>query len=203
MPVDPIEGDGFSVLREMDFFSGGDLRYTVTEGLFKDGKLNGLGTVYYDSNVNGYHSYRQRTGIFKDGEFIFGYSNRFENTGGKQPPTYFGYADGRDIKDYGKEIIYEGRRYIGKERDGVPNGIGCLFTDGKNMLVGGFEDGKIHGIGATYRLIDDKWCPYDLQNDRPDPSFYASSLGLYLHGELRCDLTLESFYCEHGGVEKI
>ena len=39
MPVDAVDEDGFSVLREMDFFSDGNLRYRITEGSFKGGRL--------------------------------------------------------------------------------------------------------------------------------------------------------------------
>ena len=51
MPVDPVDDDGYSVLREMDFFRDGDLRDTFTEGQFMGGKLNGFGTARDTSRV--------------------------------------------------------------------------------------------------------------------------------------------------------
>lgn len=203
MPVDPIDEDGFSVLREMDFFYDGDLRYTVTEGLFADGKLHGMGTKYYDSNVNGYHLYHQQSGIFKNGEFVFGYRHRHESTGGRQEPAHFGYADRRDVAAYGDEILYHGMRYIGQAQDGVPNGIGCLFTGEDRMCKGSFEDGRLHGIGATYRLLEGEWVPYDFEEDRTDRDYRRGSFGIFVDGERRPDMTWEDFYGLCSDVKKV
>ena len=209
MPVDPIDEDGFSVLREMDYFSDGDLRYTVTEGSFKDGKLHGLGTEYYDSNVNGYHIFKEKSGVFKDGVFFFGYNGAFENRGGNQSLNYFGYADGRDIDAYGEEIVYEGKRYIGEAVNGVPSGIGCLFEGEDKMLKGTFKDGKLHGIGCTYKLVDGKWFPFDFkqkvvikqlldENDYPNDSW-----GIFVNGKYQPDMTWEKFFDAYSDVKKV
>ena len=203
MPVDPIDEDGFSVLREMDYFSDGDLRYTVTEGCFKGGKLHGLGTEYYDSNVNGYHIFKEKSGVFKDGVFFFGYNGGFENRGGNQSPNYFGYADGRDIDAYGEEIVYEGKRYIGEAVNGVPCGIGCLFEGEDMMLKATFKDGKPHGIGCTYKLIDGKWIPYDCINEFQDRYYNRNSWVIYAGGEAMPNMTWEEFYDTYCDVKKV
>lgn len=203
MPVDPITEEGFSVLREMDYFNDGDLRYTITEGSFKDGKPDGFGTVYYDSNVNGYHTYNQKTGVFKNGEFIFGYKNSYENTGGKQSPKRFGYADGRDVETYGDEILYDGKKYVGEAVNGVPCGIGCLFEDKDKMLIGTFTDGKLHGIGCTYKLIEGEWIPYDYENEHEDKSCSYNSWGIYAYGFFKPDMTWEVFFDSYSDVKKV
>lgn len=203
MPVDPVDEDGFSVLREMAFFSGGDLRFTITEGIFAGGKLNGLGAYYYDSNVNGYHTYTQMNGVFKDGEFVFGYKNSYENAGGKQPPKHFGYSDRRDIQAYGEEIVFEGKRYIGEAENGIPRGIGCLFEGEDKMIKGTFLDGKPHGFGCTYKLIDGEWVPFDYSADKKDESYYYGSCGIFVDGELKRGMTLEEFFAAYPNVKKV
>lgn len=203
MPVDPIDEDGFSVLREMTFFYDGDLRYEITEGSFVDGKLNGFGTVYYDTNVNGYHNYHQMSGVFKDGKFVFGYKNGYENAGGRKEPTGFGYADGRDIEEYGEEILYEGKRYIGEAKDGVPCGIGCLYLSDDKRVTGYFKNGRLHGIGATFKLVADLWIPYDFIDERTDQSCYRKSWGIFVDGELQPQMTWEEFFEKHENVRKV
>ncbi len=203
MPVDPVEEDGFSVLREMHYFSCGNLRYQITEGLFSGGKLNGFGTVYYDSNTNGYHTYTQKSGLFSGGELIFGFKNMFENTGGKALPNRFGYANERAIEEYGEEIIYEGKKYIGELFNGIPNGVGCLFESEEKMIKGTFKNGKPHGVGATYKFIKEKWIPYDFVNEREDNSYSYKSWGIYINGEFEPDITWEEFFERCESVKKV
>ncbi len=198
MPVDEVKEDGFSVLRQMDYFSDGDLRFSITEGQFINGKLNGFGSYYYDSNVNGYHAYNQLSGVFKDGKLIFGLQKGYENTGGKGKATLFDYADERDAFSCGKEVVYGGKKYIGEETEGVPNGIGCLFEDDEKMLKGTFKDGKLHGIGATYKFIEGEWVAYDFMNNITDRSYFYRSWGIYVNGEFKPTMTWEEFFdnCE-------
>ena len=203
MPVDPVDEDGFSVLRGMDYFRDGDLRYRVKDGLFLDGKLNGFGTEYYNSNVNGYHTYEQNSGVFIDGKLVFGYKNSFENTGGKKLPARFGYADGRDIKEYGEELIYDGKKYIGEAEKGVPCGIGCLFESDEKLIKGTFKNGKPHGICATYKRIDGEWTPYDFVNDRKDLDYYFNSWGIFADGEFQPKMTWEEFFEIYEKVKKV
>ena len=207
MPVDPIDEDGFSVLREMDFFREGNFRYTLTEGQFVGGKLNGLGTTCYDSDVNGDSQYIRKSGVFKDGELVFGY--RYVYSADGESKEYFGYADGRDIDEYGEEIVYEGKRYIGEAVNGVPCGIGCLFQGKNKMLKGTFKDGKLHGIGCTYRKVDGKWFPFDFklkyvfkelldENDYPNDSW-----GIFVNGKYQSDMTWEEFFDAYSDVKKV
>ena len=198
MTVDPVEEDGFSVLRNMYYFDNGNLKYKITEGQFEDGKLNGLGTLYYDSDVNGYHSYFRHSGVFKDGKLVFGYTD--SNT---VRSASFGYSDGREIGEYGNEIVYEGKKYIGEVSDGAPNGIGCLFEGDERMLKGTFKNGRLHGIGATYRLINDKWTPYDYTDDRVDGYYYRNSWGIFANGEFMPDMSWEEFFDKYEKVKKI
>ncbi len=201
MPVDPVDEDGFSVLREMDFFESGNVRYTITEGLFANGKLNGFGTRYYNSEVNGFHRETKRVGIFKDGELEFGLKRSYET---RSRPIYtFGYADGREIEKYGAEIIYDGKKYIGEAVDGVPNGIGCLFVSDEKMVIGTFKNGKPHGFGATYKFLDGKWIPYDFERELKDQDFYRGSVSLYGEGEVLTDASWEEFFDKYEDVKKV
>ena len=203
MPADPIDEDGFSTLREMDYFRDGDLRYKVKEGLFSGGKLNGFGTDYYNSNVNGYHRYEQESGLFQDGKLVFGYKNNFENTGGRKPPTRFGYTDGRDIQDYGEALVYDGKKYIGEAVSGVPCGIGCLFESDEKLIKGTFKNGKLHGVGATYKRIDGEWKPYDFVRDIKDEDYYSNSWGIFANGEFQPNMTWEEFFDQYESVKKV
>ena len=201
MPVDPVEETGFSVLREMDYFSDSNVRYTITEGFFDNGKLNGLGMKCYDSDCNGYHNEYQKIGIFKDGKLFFGYSKSYES-GGK-PRKFFGYADKREIEKYGEEIVYDGKKYIGEAVNGIPNGIGCLFESQEKMLKGTFKNGKLHGVGVTYKYLNDKWIEYDFEQDKNDTDFYRKSFNMYANGEIKNDMTWEEFYDTYENVKKV
>ncbi|MBE6694292.1 MAG: hypothetical protein E7589_05980 [Ruminococcaceae bacterium] len=203
MPAAPVESDGFSVFTEMTFFNDGDVRSTVTEGEFANGSLNGLGMISYDSNVNGYHSYSTKAGVFKNGELLFGYKHFYENTGGKKPPASFGYADGRDIEKYGSEMLYNGKKYIGEAVGGVPHGIGCMYESDEKMYKGTFKDGKYHGIGATYKLIDGEWTPYDFAGNIPTTAYSYNSWGIFAEGELCPDMTLEEFFDKYEQLKKV
>ena len=207
MPVDPIDDDGYSVLRERDFFGDGDLSYTFTEGQFIGGKLNGFGTTCHTYSVNGYSQYIRKSGVFKDGELVFGYS--YARLGGENYKEYFGYTGGRDIDAYGEEIVYDGKRYIGEAVNGVPSGIGCLFEGEDKMIKGTFKDGKLHGIGCTYRLVDGTWFPFDFKfkyvfKQRLDEDNYpGDSWGIFANGEYQPDMTWEEFFDAYCDVKKV
>ena len=201
MPVDPVDEDGFSVLRESTFFNDGDARYEVTEGQFSGGKLNGFGLVHYDSNVNGYHKYYTKTGLFCDGKLVFGYNTAFENTGGKSQPDKFGYADGRAV--CGDEIIFNGKKYVGETQNGIPCGIGCLYETHEKMYKGTFCNGLPHGIGATYKLIDGKWTPYDYERDCTDTGYSYGSWGIFAEGEKMPGMTWEEFFDKYEPLKKV
>ena len=201
MPVDPVEEDGFSVLREMDFFSDSNVRYTVKEGLFANGQLNGLGMECYNSDCNGFHREHQKIGLFKDGELLFGYKKSYESR--SKSVHIFGYADKREIEQYGAEIVYDGKKYVGEAVDGVPNGIGCLFVSDEKMLKGTFKNGKLHGVGVTYKYLDGKWVPYDFEIDKKDDDFYWNSFNMYADGEIQTDMTWEEFYDQYENVKKV
>ena len=202
MPVDPVDEDGFSVLREMDFFSSSNLRYKITEGEFRRGKLCGFGTEYYDSYTNGYHKYTRKCGLFRDGELVFGYSGGYENAG-KWIPDSFGYADGRDISEYGHELVYDGKKYIGEQSGGIPDGIGCLFDGEDEMTMGTFRDGKLHGIGATFKRLDGEWVPYDRKEGRSESSGIRNSYGIFAEGELLPDTSWEEFFDKYESLKKV
>ena len=201
MPVDPVEEDGFSVLREMDFFSDSNVRYTVKEGLFANGQLNGLGMECYNSDCNGFHREYQEIGFFKDGELLFGYKKSYESR--SKSIHVFGYADKREIEQYGAEIVYDGKKYVGEAVDGVPNGIGCLFVSDEKMMKGTFKNGKLHGVGVTYKYLDGKWVPYDFEIDKKDDDFYWNSFNMYADGEIQTDMTWEEFYDQYENVKKV
>lgn len=201
MPVDPVDEDGFSVLREMDFFSDSNVRCTVKEGLFVGGKLNGLGMVCYNSDTNGYHHEYQKIGFFKDGELLFGYKMSYESR--SKTKKSFGYADQREIEQYGAEIEYDGKKYIGEADGGVPNGIGCLFVSEEKMLQGTFKNGKLHGVGVTNKYVDGKWVPYDFEMDKTDDDFYWHSFHMYADGEIQTEMTWEEFYDTYENVKKV
>lgn len=201
MPVDPVEEDGFSVLRQIDFFNDGDARMTVTEGQFAGGVLNGFGIEYYDSNVNGYHKYYTKAGLFRNGKLYFGYDSTFENTGGPHRPDSFGYVDGRSID--GEEIVYNGKKYVGETRDGVPNGIGRVYETDEKMYIGTFCDGRPFGIGATYKLIEGEWIPYDFLKDMKDRGYDYNSWGIFAEGELMPGMTPEEFFDKYIPMKKV
>lgn len=207
MPVDPVDEDGYSVLREMDFFRGGNYRYTFADGRFVGGKLNGLGTTCYNSAVNGDSQYIRKSGVFQDGELVFGYS--YTRLGDENYKEYFGYTNRRDVEAYGEEIVYEGKRYIGEAVYGVPSGIGCLFEGEDKMLKGIFKDGKLHGIGCTYKLVDGKWFPFDFKlkyvfKQRLDENDYPNdSWGIFANGEYQPDMTWEKFFDAYCDVKKV
>ena len=201
MPVDPVDEDGFSVLRESTFFNDGDARYEVTEGQFSGGKLNGFGLVHYNSNVNGYHRYYTKAGLFCDGKLVYGYNTEFENTGGKSSPDKFGYTDGREI--VGDEIIFNGKKYVGETHNGIPFGIGCLYETDEKMYKGTFCNGLPHGIGATYKLIDGKWTPYDYERDSTDTGYSYGSWGIFAEGEKMPWMTWEEFFDKYDPLKKV
>ncbi|MBR2650904.1 MAG: hypothetical protein IKD45_04520 [Clostridia bacterium] len=201
MDVDEVEEDGFSVLRKMSYFESGNISYSVTEGNFVSGKLSGLGLYYRESDSNGYRSNAERLGIFKDGELFFGLSSRYES-GGKGKYS-FGYSDERDISEYGDEITYNGMRYIGEAKDGVPEGIGCLFESEERMIKGTFLGGKPHGIAVTYKLRNGKWIPFNYEREIADYEFFYGSVTLYAEGERMADMTLLEFYEKYESVKQV
>ena len=201
MQVDAVEEDGFSVLREMDFFDDGDVRYTVREGSFAGGKLNGLGLRKYLSQVNGAYAYQTLAGVFADGELVFGYRDAYESGGRKCAPASFGYADGRAVEDYGQVCVYEGKTYYGETENGIPNGIGWLIESDEKACKGTFKNGKLHGIGATYRYENGEWVAYDFVNGRADREYRFGSWGVFVNGVIT-GATLEEFF-EQEGVKKV
>ena len=200
MPVDKIDEDGFSVLRKMTYFDSGNLRYSITEGNFLSGKLSGLGQYVYNSCCNGYTNEKTEAGLFCDGKLVFGLNGFYES--GSRGKYNFGNADGRDISEYGEEITYNGKRYVGETVDGVPNGIGCIFESETKMIKGTFRGGLVHGIGATYVLRDGEWVPFDYVREISDRAFSYDSWGIFAEGEFMPDMTFEEFYKRYGdGVE--
>ena len=202
MPVDPVDGEGFSVLREGEFYNDGGVCYTVTEGKFSGGKLNGLGIVYYHSDVNGYRIKKTEAGVFCNGTLLFGYKKRFQSGGGNDP-AIFGYMDEREEEEYGEKTVYKGKTYFGETVNGVPNGIGCLYEGKDEKLVGTFKDGKLHGIGVCYKRIENKWKPYNRLEDRVDTYYDLGSWGIFAEGERRPEMTLEEFFDKYEKVEKV
>ena len=71
------------------------------------------------------------------------------------------------------------------------------------MLIGSFQNGKAHGIGATYKLIDGKWLPYDFVNDRKDESYDRRSWGIFANGEFQPTMTWEEFFDTYAPVKKV
>ena len=189
MPVDSIDEDGFNVLCEMDFSNFGDVECTVTEGMFIKSKLNGFGLTQYKASSNGYSVCVTEAGLFKDGKLFFGYNGAYRNRGGSEGE--FGYANLKNQQ--GEKLIYNGQKYVGELKDGIPNGIGRLYETDEKMLYGTFKDGKLHGIGATYKKLDGKWIPYDYESDYKDPKYFYNSWGIFVEGKLMPKMTWEEF----------
>ena len=189
MPVDPIDEDGFNVLYEMDFSNCGDVECTVMEGMFIKGKLNGFGLTEYKASSNGYSVRAMEAGVFKDGKFFFGYKGAYRNRGGSEGE--FGYANLENQQI--EKRIYNGQEYVGEAKDGIPNGIGRLYETNEKMLYGTFKDGKLYGIGATYKKIDGEWIPYDYESDYKDLKYFYNSWGIFVEGKLMPKMTWEEF----------
>ena len=116
----------------------GDLSTTI-EGFFKDGKLDGSGTITF-SNGNKY------VGEIKDGKFNG--NGTFTWINGDK---YVGeYKDGKQSGN-GTFTGANSHKYVGEYNDNKRNGKGT-FTDSKgNKYVGEFKDGKLNGNGTlTY-----------------------------------------------------
>ena len=182
MAVDDVVDEGYSVLREITFFSGSDSRHEITEGYFRDGALDGLGMMTYESHTNGFWRELTQVAIFSDGDPLFGYYHKYES--GTRGMTVLGMLDGRSLEDIGEMVTYEGKRYIGQVQDGVPHGFGELYISETEKLVASFKNGKAHGVGGTMCLKKDgEW---KLTSD--------DSWGLYVDGEYRPDMNLEQYY---------
>ena len=78
-----------------------------------------------------------------------------------------------------------------------------MFESQEKMLKGTFKNGKLHGVGVTYKYLNDKWIEYDFEQDKNDTDFYRKSFNMYANGEIKNDMTWEEFYDTYENVKKV
>jgi len=128
-----IKGDCISGHGACVFPSGA--RY---EGDFKDGKINGLGVLYYENGDtyigNWKNQVRQGKGRFR---FVSG-------------NEYLGEFERNQMQGYGTMTYSNGNRYEGEWVANQPYGKGTFELANGNKYVGYFVDGKFEGQGTMY-----------------------------------------------------
>ena len=137
--------NGFGQLYE---FNPGKKIDSITEGIFEEGSLNGLGRIFLSSEE------------YLIGDFIFnklnGIGEYYRNDGSIYRGSFFdGLPQGNGEEIYDNEALFKGFYLAGKKKHGK-----FMWKDG-NYYLGDFSDDLFHGFGiyswGENRIYEGNW----------------------------------------------
>ena len=111
----------------------------VYDGEWKDGKIDGVGTLYYASGDIAYHG-QWKNEQFHGRGLIYNDEPNHENL--------FDFSNFDTLNEHW--IKYEGQF-----REDSKDGLGTLYLTNGNKFFGIFRDDKVHGKGTYYSKEDE------------------------------------------------